>query len=37
MLIHALVASSPDPWIKTYEKALIFYADHLDEVWDQNS
>jgi tetratricopeptide (TPR) repeat protein len=34
MLIHALVAASSDPWIKTYEKALIFYADHLDEVWD---
>ena len=34
MLIHALVAASSDPWIKTYEKALIFYADHLDEVWN---
>ncbi|MED5075289.1 tetratricopeptide repeat protein [Anoxybacillus geothermalis] len=34
MLIHALVASSSDPWIKKYEKALTFYADHLDEVWD---
>ncbi|OAT72791.1 tetratricopeptide repeat protein [Parageobacillus thermoglucosidasius] len=34
MLIHALVAASSDPWIKKYEKALVFYADHLDEIWN---
>lgn len=33
MLLKALLATTGDPQIKSYEKALDFYADHLDDKW----
>ena len=33
-LLKNLVETTSDPKIKSYERALSFYADRLDEVWD---
>ena len=33
LLVQALAASSANPGIQRYRRALLFYADHLDEVW----
>jgi len=34
LLLKNLVETSSDPEIKSYERALRFYADRLDEVWN---
>ena len=33
LLVQTLAASSADPGIQRYRRALLFYAEHLDEVW----
>ena len=33
LLVQTLAADSANPGIQRYRRALLFYADHLDEVW----
>ncbi len=34
ILLKLLASTSDDPHIQRYKKALLFYADNLDTVWD---
>lgn len=34
LLLNLLAATSADPGIQSYSKAIRFYADKLDQVWD---
>lgn len=34
LLLKTLIETTKDEDIKSYEKALTFYADHLDETWN---
>lgn len=34
LLLRQLAETSGDPWIARYRRAILFYADKLDQVWE---